>query len=51
MDPYVGAGYGVTLLTLALYSARVVRRSRALARSVSGGPGAPARSAGEGRRG
>ena len=34
MNSYVAAGYGVTLLTLAAYALRVVRRGRALARSV-----------------
>ena len=34
MDPYVFAGYGLTLATLAAYAARVLRRGRALARGT-----------------
>ncbi|MBW3574928.1 MAG: heme exporter protein CcmD [Actinobacteria bacterium] len=34
MDAYVLAGYGITLATLALYSLRVLRRGRALARAA-----------------
>ena len=34
---YVIAGYGITLVTLAAYTWRTLRRSRALARK-SGGP-------------
>ena len=33
IDPYVGAGYGVTLVALGLYALRVLRRGRALSRS------------------
>lgn len=34
MDPYVAAGYGITLVTLAGYAVRVLRRGRTLARSA-----------------
>lgn len=34
MNAYVLAGYGVTLVTLAAYALRVVRRGRALSRAV-----------------
>ena len=34
MSGYVVAGYGVTLVTLAAYAVRVVRRGRALSRSA-----------------
>lgn len=34
MDPYVAAGYGVTLVTLGAYALRVLRRSRVLTRSA-----------------
>ena len=34
MSGYVVAGYGVTLVTLAVYAIRVVRRGRALSRSA-----------------
>lgn len=34
MNSYVVAGYGVTLVTLAAYAARVVRRGSAVARSL-----------------
>ncbi|HUR22848.1 MAG TPA: hypothetical protein VMZ73_03145 [Acidimicrobiales bacterium] len=34
MSGYVIAGYGVTVVTLAAYSLRVVRRGRALTRSL-----------------
>ena len=32
---YVWAGYGITIGTLALYTARVLRRGRVLSRSVA----------------
>ena len=34
MNAYVVAGYGVTLLTLAVYALVTVRRARTLSRSV-----------------
>jgi heme exporter protein D len=34
VNGYVAAGYGLTLVTLALYALRVVRRGRALARAA-----------------
>ena len=37
-DGYVLAGYGVTVATLALYAARVLRRERSLARAMGAGP-------------
>ncbi len=43
MDPYVAAGYGVTLVTLGSYALRVVRRERELSRVA---PEAPARPVG-----
>ena len=34
MSGYVVAGYGVTVVTLAAYALRVVRRGRALSRAL-----------------
>ena len=34
MDPYVAAGYGVTVVTLGAYALRILRRGRTLARSA-----------------
>ncbi len=42
MDPYVAAGYGVTLVTLGAYALRVLRRGRVLARSAPEQASAPA---------
>jgi len=38
MSGYVVAGYGVTVVTLAAYALRVVRRGRVLARSLPSAP-------------
>ncbi|MGH9183858.1 MAG: hypothetical protein ACRDZ9_08660 [Acidimicrobiales bacterium] len=38
MNGYVAAGYGVTVVTLATYSARVLWRGRRLARRVRARP-------------
>ncbi|CAN5178776.1 hypothetical protein BH24ACT1_BH24ACT1_02880 [soil metagenome] len=35
MNAYVVAGYGVTLVTLAAYALRTLRRGRTLTRAVS----------------
>lgn len=37
MNGYVAAGYGVTLVTLAAYALRLLRRGRALSRSAGEG--------------
>ncbi len=34
MNAYVAAGYGITLLALAVYALRVLRRGRALSRTA-----------------
>ena len=34
MNGYVAAGYGITLVTLALYALRVLRRGRSLSRAA-----------------
>ncbi len=34
MNAYVAAGYGITLVALALYALRVLRRGRALSRTA-----------------
>lgn len=41
-EGYVLAGYGATVVTLALYAVRVVRRGRSLSRAVAATPAAPA---------
>ena len=46
MNGYIALGYGVTLGTLALYTVRLMVRTRALTRSVSSGPVPPASAAG-----
>lgn len=38
MNPYVAAGYGVTLVTLALYAMHVLHRGRTLSRDASPAP-------------
>ena len=45
MDPYVAAGYAVTLVTLGAYALRVLRRGRVLARSAPEGVAGPANGA------
>ncbi len=49
MDPYVAAGYGVTLITLGAYALRILRRGRVLTRSASE-PTVPAPASEEKRR-
>lgn len=39
MNGYVAAGYGITLVTLALYALRVVLRGRAVSRALRVPPG------------
>ncbi|CAN5673900.1 hypothetical protein BH24ACT2_BH24ACT2_01710 [soil metagenome] len=34
MNAYVAAGYGITLITLAAYALRILRRGRALSRAA-----------------
>ena len=36
MNAYVAAGYGITLITLAAYALRTLRRGRALSRAARG---------------
>jgi hypothetical protein len=40
MNGYVAAGYGISLVTLAAYALRVLRRGRSLSRRVPTDPSA-----------